>query len=120
MLFFAAAEDKIEHLVVELGGFLEHGQSESGLHVPPVKEPVVQEVGRVSRPQNPPVECLVVVIPILKLILVSRVYNFICEPHRLIKKHQQRKNDTESVHVNVSLVAPEFRDQVVDNVSVDN
>jgi len=53
ILFFALFDDLIEHFVVELGGFLKHGQAEGGLDVPPVEEPVVQEVGRGCEPPYP-------------------------------------------------------------------
>jgi len=47
MLVLALLDDPIKLFIVELGAFLEHGQSEGGLHVPPVEEPVVQEVSRI-------------------------------------------------------------------------
>jgi len=46
-LFFTLLDDPVKHAVAELGAFLEHGQSEGGLDVAPVKQPVVQEEGRV-------------------------------------------------------------------------
>ena len=43
MLVLALLDDPIKLFVVELGAFLEHRQSEGGLYVAPVEEPVVQE-----------------------------------------------------------------------------
>ena len=67
MLVLALLDDPIELFVVELGAFLEHGQSESGLYVAPVEEPVVQEESRVCRPYNPPILCIMFVSPTLLL-----------------------------------------------------
>ena len=47
MLVLALCDDPVKHFTVELGAFLERGQSEGRLDVPPVEEPVVQEVSRV-------------------------------------------------------------------------
>jgi len=47
VLFFTLLEDPVEHLVVEFGAFLKHWQSEGGLDITPVEEPVVQEEGRI-------------------------------------------------------------------------
>jgi len=44
LLVLSLLDDPIKLFVVELGAFLEHGQSKGGLHVAPVEEPVVQEV----------------------------------------------------------------------------
>jgi len=47
MLVLALLDDLIKLFVVELGAFLEHGQSEGGFDVAPVEEPVVQEERKV-------------------------------------------------------------------------
>jgi len=45
MLFFTLLDDLVKLFVVELGAFLEHGQSKGRLDVAPVEQPVVQEEG---------------------------------------------------------------------------
>ena len=50
ILVLALRDDLIKLFTAELGAFLEHGQSEGGLHVPPVDEPVVQEFSRSGKP----------------------------------------------------------------------
>jgi len=47
VLLFTLLKYPVKHEVVELGAFLENGQSEGGLHIPPVEEPVHQEVSGV-------------------------------------------------------------------------
>jgi len=68
-LVLALLDDLIKLFVVELAAFLEHGQSESGLDVAPVEEPVVQEGSRIGSPPNPVIQCLVFIPPVHMLIL---------------------------------------------------
>jgi len=74
MLVLALFDDPIKHFTVELGAFLEHGQSEGRLHVPPVEEPVVQEVCSVNRPSLPQIERKVFVIPAQPLIVCQSIH----------------------------------------------
>ena len=44
MLLFALLDDTVEHFAEKLGTFLEDGQSEGGLDVSEVEEPVEKEI----------------------------------------------------------------------------
>jgi len=63
MLILTLLDDLIKFLIVELGSLLEHGQSEGGLHIAPIEEPVVQEGNRVWRRYNRSIKCLVFSYP---------------------------------------------------------
>jgi len=47
VLLFTLLDDTVEHFAEKLGALLEDGQSEGGLYVPEVEEPVEKEIGSV-------------------------------------------------------------------------